>query len=112
MSAFSGSSPHFGLWKYFFEVVPRLKGGKIPACGGAVIQPRPNSGYFDLANSLETKAWEWRWFYAPDLPGHHTVVGMPRFTNEPCWQKPEWGSLSEPSLETMKLVEAVLQLLE
>lgn len=44
---FLGVLPHFGLWKHFFKVVPHLKEGRVPACGVAVIQPRPGSMYFE-----------------------------------------------------------------
>lgn len=54
---FLGIFPHFDLFRYFFKVVPRLKEGKVPSCGGAIICPRPDSNYFELPTAAEPESW-------------------------------------------------------
>lgn len=53
---FLGVRPHLSLFQYFFKVVPFLKGGKIPSCGGAILQPCLGSGYFDLVLAPEMES--------------------------------------------------------
>lgn len=97
---FLGVLPHFNLFRYLFEVVPLLKEGNVPACGGAVIRPRPDSGYFELAAASKPESWEWRCFYSPDAPSDYRDTGLPVFANVPCWQRPEWSSKMDFSPET------------
>lgn len=68
-----------------------MKEGKVPSCGGAIIRPHSDSKYFELETSAEAESWEWTWFYASDIPGDHREAGMPKFTDVPYWQKPEWS---------------------
>lgn len=52
---FLGTAPHFGHLRYFFELLQHMKGGWIPTCGGAAIQPHPDSHYNDLPMVQEKK---------------------------------------------------------
>lgn len=107
---FLGMAPHFGLWRYFFEVLPRRENGRIPDCGGATIQPRPGSGYFELPTPQLKEAWQEDWFYAPNLPRNYNDTGLPIFSHKPLQERSEWRSVTELSSETAALVEAVHQL--
>lgn len=83
---FLGVRPRFGLFRYFFEVVPYLKDDRIPSYGGAIIRPRLGSNYFDLTAATELESWKWGWFYAPNNSFDPDDPGLPEFTDEPCWQ--------------------------
>jgi hypothetical protein len=85
--AFLGITPHFHLWRHFFEL---KKMGKGVVVGSVNFMLRRNmkSEYIDLALPDNTTGWKQGWFYldnpAPALKsrtGRVLVVG-PEWTNQ------------------------------
>lgn len=106
-----GIHPHFELWRFFFEVELHRENGVVPDCDGAIIRPRADAGYFDIAMPHMRRSWKQGWFYASDLPKEITEVGLLPFENPPTVKRLSWGVETDLiSIETGLLVQEVYQL--
>ena len=81
---FLGIEPHFELWRKFFCLVPRHRGGSIFEVDGAEVWSIAGSGYLIGTPKEVYPQWSSEWFYMDDVPLPDLVRrGLPEFSSAP-----------------------------
>ena len=88
---FLGCEAHFELWRKFFCLVPRHRGGSIFEVGGTELWRIAGSGYPIGAPKEVSQEWSSEWFYIEDVPLPDPVRrGLPEFSSAPLKKLLGW----------------------
>ena len=88
---FLGIEAHFELWRKFFCLVPRQRGGSIFEVGGAEVWRIAGTGYLTSTPKKGPEEWPSEWFYIEDvaLPDP-AQMGLPEFSSSPLKKRHRW----------------------
>ena len=109
---FLGVYPHWGLWRYLFNV--KRSCGEY-AIGGITISIKAKETYFDLEKLDSVQGWRKKWFYVKDQTALGQQYGLAPFDpaaraiRRPAWEH----ELSSSELEMVEpLIQRVAELKE
>ena len=94
-----GCEAHFGLWRKYFCLIPRTRGGTIREVGGAEVWHIAGTGYHMGTPKKVFEEWTSEWFYIEDVPLFDLARrGLPEYSNSLLKKRFNWRPKS-PSQE-------------
>jgi hypothetical protein len=107
---FLGCEAHFELWRKYFCLVPRTRGGTIYEVGGAEVWRIACTGYPIGTPKKDAEEWTSEWFYIEDVPLFDPVRrGLPKFTLASPRKRFNWWPKSSSQGESAEVSRLAAQ---
>ena len=105
---------HFGLWRWYFCVMPCSPVEKLYEVGAAEVCRIEGTEYQPRTPREDNVVWPTVWFYKDDVPLEEPVrPGLPSFSSEPPRRRYSWrprSTAQEEGADVINLAAQVNQL--